>query len=120
MGCYVWYHFDCLGLSQSDAEELGAAKEAFVCPNCIAHHSNTPTLHAISGDSVQCSGAIPSNSTSVFEPYTDFLWGEIHGEFVCDFMLSAYERVVHWQPSVFLIPFGRAGKRFVKEIARLL
>jgi len=34
-------------------------------------------------------------------------------------MLSAYESIVHWQPNVFLIPFGKAGKQFVREITRL-
>jgi len=34
-------------------------------------------------------------------------------------MLSAYESIVHWQANVFLIPFGKAGKQFVREITRL-
>ena len=116
VGCCVWYHFDCLGLSQSDAEELGTIDEAFVCPNCCAYRDSTPTQHV---DTDAISPVITSNSAAVYEPCTDFLWGEVQGEHVCDFMLSAYETVVHWKLNVFLIPFGKAGKRFVKEIARL-
>ena len=33
--------------------------------------------------------------------------------------MSAYEEVVHWRPNVFIIPFGKAGKSFVRELAKL-
>ena len=50
-GCCVWYHFDCLGLSQSEAEELGATDETFVCPNC----NSAPTHPVLSTASIQYS-----------------------------------------------------------------
>jgi len=55
----------------------------------------------------------------VFKPCTDFMWNEISGEKVCEFLISAYEEVIHWKPNIFLIPFGKAGKLFIKELARL-
>jgi len=67
VGCCVLYHFDCLGLSQSDAEELGATDETFVCPNC-ACHDPTPTHHALSNASIQYSTVNPSSSTTAFKP----------------------------------------------------
>jgi len=85
----VWYHFDCLGLSQSDAEELGAGAtdETFVCPN-YACRDSTPTHHVLSNASIQYSTVNPSSSTTAFKPCTDFLWGEIQGEHVCDYAVS--------------------------------
>ena len=106
-----------LGLSQSEAE-LGATVETFVCPNCACRDS-APTHSVIFIASVQYSTVNPSSSTTAFQPCTDFLWGEIQGEYVSEFMLSAYESIVHWQPNVFLIPFNKAKKLFVREIIRL-
>ena len=37
----------------------------------------------------------------------------------CDFILCIYEEVVHWRSNNFLVPYGRAGKSFVCELARL-
>ena len=47
------------------------------------------------------------------------MWNDISGDEVCGFLLSAYEEVIHWKPNIFLLPFGKAGKRFVCELARL-
>ena len=49
----------------------------------------------------------------------DFLWGEKTGEVFSQLVFSAYEEVVHWRHNIFLIPSGRAGKTFVRELARL-
>ena len=49
----------------------------------------------------------------------DFLWGEKTGEVFSQLVSSAYEEVVHWRHNIFLIPSGRAGKTFVRELARL-
>ena len=60
------------------------------------------------------------DSTHQFKLCTDFLWNNIvTGEQVCDFLISAYDEVIHWRPNVFLIPYGKAGKHFIKELARL-
>ena len=39
-GCSIWYHYDCLGLSPSDGQRLGASHENFICPFCI--ENSTP------------------------------------------------------------------------------
>ena len=109
-GCCVWYHFDCLGLSYPDAVRIGASQDDFFCPHCSGYNMT---------NGEQCASETTSGPAPVYAPYTDFQWGDVHGELVCNFMLSAYEKVVHWKPNVFLIPFGKAGKRFVKELARL-
>ena len=114
-GCKIWYHYDCLGLSLSDRQRLGASQENFVCPFCI---DNSTPYHA----SPVTSGSAPQlgawDSTQ-FKPCTDFLWNNVSGEQVCDFLMCAYDEVVHWRPNVFFIPFGKAGKLFAKEFARL-
>ena len=52
-------------------------------------------------------------------PYTNFQWGDISGQTFYNFILSTYEEVVHWRINIFLVPFGKAGKCFVLELARL-
>ena len=49
----------------------------------------------------------------------DFLWGEKTGEVFSQLVSSAYEEMVHWRHNIFLIPSVRAGKAFVRELARL-
>ena len=46
----------------------------------------------------------------MYTPFNDFQWGDVHGEFVRNFLISTYEAIVHWKPNVFLVPFGKAGK----------
>jgi len=78
VGCCVWYHFHCLGLSQSDVEELGATDETFVCPNCACRDS-TPTHHVLSNASIQYSTVNASSSTTAFKSCTDFFVGRDTG-----------------------------------------
>ena len=33
--------------------------------------------------------------------------------------MSAYEEIIHWKPNIFLIPYWKAGRSFVQELARL-
>ena len=54
-----------------------------------------------------------------FTPSGDFQWGDISGRQFCEFIVSTYEEVVHWRPNVFMIPFGKAGKSFLRELAKL-
>ena len=44
---------------------------------------------------------------------------DVTGERACEFFTSTYEEVIHWKPNIFLIPFGKAGKLFVQELAML-
>jgi len=40
-GCNIWYHYDCIGLSLSDGQRLGASQ--VVCPFCV---DNSTPSHA--------------------------------------------------------------------------
>ena len=52
-------------------------------------------------------------------PPPDFQWGEKDGNTFCNMIASAYSEVVHWRRNVFMIPSGKAGKMFIRELATL-
>ena len=49
----------------------------------------------------------------------DFTWGRLSGEDFAETIHNAYSEMVHWRRSVFLVPTGKVGKQFVKELTRL-
>ena len=98
-----------VGLSLSDGLRLGASKDCFMRPHCSTANSNDVDSHVIA----------PVVDDYPFTPNVDFQWGDITGKQFCDLITSAYEEVVHWKHNVFMIPFGKAGKAFVKELAKL-
>ena len=49
----------------------------------------------------------------------NFSWGHIDASSFINQILRAYEEVIHWRKTLFLVPFGNTGKRFVSELARL-
>ena len=108
------YHYDCLGLSLAEGQRLGTSVEMFVCTHC--KDINTFTLSDF--DIVEPRSELSDYSPS-FEPCTNFLWNDISGEEVCKFLMSAYEEIIHWKPNIFLIPYGKTGRSFVQELARL-
>ncbi len=50
----------------------------------------------------------------------NFLWGTLPGNEFMQTINEAYSEVVHWRRNIFLVPSGNAGKKFVREITRLL
>ena len=48
-----------------------------------------------------------------------FEWNEVDGEVFVQEISSAYNILVHWRCNLFVVPFGRVGKAFVQELARL-
>jgi len=116
-GCYIWFHYDCLGLSLAEAQDLGASNVPFICPQCS--DIETATISDATSVLVTEQNSTVCDYLTTFKPCTDFLWNDSTGEEVCRFLISAYEEVVHWKPNIFLLPFGKAGKSFVRELARL-
>ena len=47
------------------------------------------------------------------------IWEEVNGESCIQAINDAYEEVVLWKRNLFLPPSSKAGKTFVKELARL-
>ena len=109
--CNVWFHGDCVGII-SAGEKRRAAKDdrQFVCPRC------TPSVS--SRVDIDC---CPSSPTAFYPstPCTGFQWGDKDGDTSCQLMRDVYETVVHWRRNSFLILSFKAGKGFVKELARL-
>ena len=48
-----------------------------------------------------------------------FKWNNIDGTEFCSLIDGAYEEIVHWKRNIFLVPSGRSGKEFVRELANL-
>ena len=49
-----------------------------------------------------------------------FTLGEKEGEEILQTLHSIRDEVVHWEPNLFDIPLGAAGKRFLEENIRLI
>ena len=85
-GCFVWCHYDCLGLSLAEGQRLGTFAEMFVCPHC--KDINTSTLSDF--DIVEPKSEL-SDYSPAFEPCTDFLWNDISGgEVLCQHMRKSF------------------------------
>ena len=48
-----------------------------------------------------------------------FVWGELDGAVFVQQVSSAYDVVEHCHRNLFLVPFGKVGKVFVKELAKM-
>ena len=53
-------------------------------------------------------------------PLMNFTWGQFDGTDAGHAIHAAYAEVVHWRRNIFKIPWGVAGKDFVRETSRLL
>ena len=96
--CNVWYHYDCLGLTMEESRRIGASGEGFVCPSCCLIQNNSHDASFI------------VDTLCLLDSCTDFQWGEISGQTFCNFILSAYEEVVHWRINIFWFHLGRLGR----------
>ena len=90
-----------------------------MCPHCSAAASDVSGVHADYSTNGGQDLLSAVNAVNCFTPSDDFQWGDISGGQFCEFIVSAYEEVVHWRPNLFMIPFGKAGKSFVQELAKL-
>ena len=48
-----------------------------------------------------------------------FTWGKLSGLAFAKYLDAIYAEVVHWRRNCFTVPFGKAGKDFVRELSRL-
>ena len=48
-----------------------------------------------------------------------FTWGKFSGSAFAKSLDATYSKVVHWRRNCFTVPFGKAGKDFVRELSRL-
>ena len=48
-----------------------------------------------------------------------FIWGSHDSVAFMNSLSAVYSEVVHWRPNLFKVPFGKSGKSFVSELARM-
>ena len=48
-----------------------------------------------------------------------FVWGENDAESFINCLNAAYAEVVKWKLSIFPVPLGNTGERFIQELSRL-
>ena len=58
--------------------------------------------------------------TNVFFPVTSFKWGGRDRTLFTDDVNEAYKKIVSWRKNLFMLPTGNAGKKYIKEVTRLL
>ena len=49
----------------------------------------------------------------------DFTWGDVSSTVFCQQVTAAYCEVMHWRRNIFLVPTGKAGTAFIKELTKL-
>ena len=49
-----------------------------------------------------------------------YYWGSCDGESVESNICQVYEEIVFWKKNLFMLPTGSIGKRYVREISRLM
>ena len=50
----------------------------------------------------------------------NFYWGEVKGSEITNMINTSYEKIVFWRRNLFMLPNGAAGKKFIREVTRLL
>ena len=70
---------------------------------------NSSTMHPVRGH-------LPD-----FEPMSaaNFKWGASDGLAFTQAIDHAYAEIVHWRRNIFLLPSGKAGRDFIRELSRL-
>ena len=97
--------------------------------NCTITECDAASHPSLDDFQRECSDYILDNTmaTSVMPdlpPFSegarrDFTWGRLSGEDFAETIHNAYSEMVHWRRNVFLVPTGKVGKQFVKELTRL-
>ena len=89
--CETWYHRCCLQMSESTYQEWQESDESWFCMLCLSIKANK------------------------------IKWGEIEGEENIRKCISdTYNEVTTWRKNLFLLPRGKVGTDFIKEITRLI
>ena len=81
-----------------------------------AHQNGECSVDGILTEPVPCEWSLPETP-----PFADpiFKWGPLDALSFIAVIEKAYDEVVHWKMNLFPVPFGKAGKQFVSELARL-
>ena len=89
--CKVWYHRPCLDMTEEIFRELETSSEPWYCMRCLSIKANK------------------------------IKWGEMEGEETIQACISkTYKEVTSWRKNLFMLPRGKAGTDFIRELTRLI
>ena len=89
--CYTWSHRECLLMPIDEYNALNASEDSWFCVTCLSMMANK------------------------------IKWGEYHGEeAIKNKVSSIYNEIISWRKNLFMLPRGKAGTAFVKELTRLI
>ena len=89
--CNTWSHRTCLYIPENDFADLQSSNDPWYCVTCLSIRSNK------------------------------IKWGVLEGEIAIRAKVSSiYDGIVKWRKNLFLVPRGKAGTDFIREITRLI
>ena len=89
--CRTWYHRECLFMTPEEYEKLNSSNTHWYCATCLSIKANK------------------------------IKWGNHEGEVaIKDVIQATYNEIVTWRKNLFMVPRGKAGSDFIKEIARII
>ena len=50
----------------------------------------------------------------------NFKWNQVEGEKFFNDLNTVYDKIVYWKKNLFILPSGRGGKQYVKELTRII
>ena len=89
--CKIWSHRVCLFMSLEEYELLNRSKTPWFCTTCLSIRANK------------------------------IKWGDMEGEVaIKDTINKTYNEIIKWRKNLFLLPRGKVGTEFIKELTRLI
>ena len=90
-GCDSWFHSSCLYIDDTEYNDMAEDSSEWFCDVCRSMHANA------------------------------IKWGLLTGEKEITEKVSAvYQEIVKWRKNMFLVPRGKSGLDFIKELTRLI
>ncbi len=89
--CDTWSHISCLHMSEEIYAELDGSSNPWYCMRCLSIKANK------------------------------IKWGDMEGEEIVNNKISSiYNEVTKWQKNLFMLPRGKVGCDFIKEMTKIL
>ena len=89
--CNTWSHRTCLFMPEETFHRLDRSPESWFCATCLSIKANK------------------------------IKWGALEGEAAIKAKISTiYEEIIKWRKNLFMVPRGKAGTDFIKEITRMI
>ena len=89
--CNRWFHRVCLFMPEDLFTTLKDSNDPWYCTVCLSIKANK------------------------------IKWGDVEGEVAIRQVISSvYNELINWRKNLFLVPRGKAGTDFIKELARLM